>query len=185
MTYIIPRDNGEVVLGGTAQKHDFTATADPATADSIKRRVCEMYPALAHGKGPEALLVVRHGVGLRPSREGNVRIETERIATLDGKIVIVCHNYGHGGCGYQSSWGAGADAVNHVYLGLTELEHETRKTREFLDKVMPRFLIQSAFTTAPCSPTAPTPARLTRRHGYSSPSLFDNLQGLEVENGQH
>ncbi|RUS16278.1 FAD dependent oxidoreductase [Endogone sp. FLAS-F59071] len=122
VSYIIPRDNGEVVLGGTMQKNDFTATADPETAKDIMRRVCEMYPELTKGEGSQALKVLRDGVGLRPSREGGPRIETETLTTPHGKTVLICHNYGHGGFGYQSSWGASADAVNLVHRGLAELE---------------------------------------------------------------
>ena len=60
-------------------------------------------------RGIEALDIVRHGVGLRPLREGGTRIEGERI---DG--VRVVHNYGHGGFGFQASFGACREAVGLV-----------------------------------------------------------------------
>jgi hypothetical protein len=69
------------------------------------------------GKGIEALEVIRHGVGLRPMREGGPRIEAE---TLKGKgsSLSVVHCYGHGGYGYQSSYGSADMALGLVYKTL-------------------------------------------------------------------
>ena len=53
--------------------------------------------------------MVRHAVGLRPLREGGVRIEKERV----GETWVV-HNYGHGGWGYQASYGCAEGAVELV-----------------------------------------------------------------------
>ena len=61
------------------------------------------------GKGIEHLDVIRHNVGLRPFREGGARIEKERI-----QGVWVVHNYGHGGAGYQSSYGCAENVVQLV-----------------------------------------------------------------------
>jgi D-amino-acid oxidase len=73
------------------------------------KRTVELFPALTHGKGIEHLSVIRHSVGLRPLREGGVRLEKEKI---DG--VWTVHNYGHGGFGYQSSYGSSKVAVKLV-----------------------------------------------------------------------
>ena len=59
--------------------------------------------------GQGGLDVVRHGVGLRPAREGGVRLESERV---DG--VWVVHNYGHAGWGYQGSYGCAERVVELV-----------------------------------------------------------------------
>lgn len=72
-------------------------------------RAIKLCPKLTDGKGIEHLSVIRHGVGLRPVREGGARVERERI---DGVHVI--HNYGHGGAGYQSSYGCAQAAVELV-----------------------------------------------------------------------
>ena len=64
------------------------------------KRCVDICPALTGGKGVEALSVIRHSVGLRPLRLDGVRIEKEKV----GETWIV-HNYGHGGFGYQSSYG--------------------------------------------------------------------------------
>lgn len=75
-------------------------------------------PELTDGKGVESLDVVRHNVGLRPSRHGGPRLEAEQM----GDIGLVVHNYGihlrtkklktgASGAGYQSSWGMAIKAA--------------------------------------------------------------------------
>lgn len=49
---------------------------------------------------------MRHGVGLRPMRKGGPRVGKERI-----RGVWTVHNYGHGGYGYQASYGSADAAV--------------------------------------------------------------------------
>lgn len=74
------------------------------------QRAIALCPSLVPaGAGIEALDVVRHGVGLRPVREGGVRIERERIGGVE-----VVHNYGHGGWGYQGSYGCSMGVVELV-----------------------------------------------------------------------
>jgi D-amino-acid oxidase len=73
------------------------------------KRCVELCPSLTNGKGIEALSVVRHAVGLRPMRENGPRVEKEKI-----RGVWTVHNYGHGGYGYQSSYGSAGAAVKLV-----------------------------------------------------------------------
>lgn len=104
--YIMQRAaGGGTILGGTYQKGNWESQPDPNQALRIMKRAVEICPALTGGKGVEALSVIRHGVGLRPLREGGVRLETEKV----GENWVV-HNYGHGGWGYQGSYGC-ADGV--------------------------------------------------------------------------
>lgn len=78
------------------------------------KRAIEVRPELvAKGQGIEGLDVIRHGVGLRPLRDGGPRIETEIVNGL-----VVVHNYGHGGFGYQASYGCATAAVNLVNAAL-------------------------------------------------------------------
>ncbi|KAK3324556.1 D-amino-acid oxidase-like protein [Cercophora scortea] len=91
---------GGTVIGGTYQKGNWDGNPDWNTAVRIMQRAIELLPGLADGKGIEGLSIVRHGVGLRPGREGGVRIEKE---VIDGTWVV--HNYGHAGWGYQGSYG--------------------------------------------------------------------------------
>ena len=83
-------------------------------ANRIMKRAIDLCPSLTDGKGIEHLSIIRHGVGLRPVRLGGTRLEKERINN-----VWVVHNYGHGGYGYQSSYGCSQDAVKLVKEALT------------------------------------------------------------------
>jgi D-amino-acid oxidase len=108
--YIMTRAaGGGTILGGSYQKGNWDSQPDPSLAVRIMKRAVDACPALTGGRGVEALDVIRHGVGLRPVREGGTRIEKERV---DG--VWLVHNYGHGGAGYQSSYGCAQDAVQLV-----------------------------------------------------------------------
>ena len=109
--YIMTRAaGGGTVLGGSYQKGNWESQPDPSLALRIMKRAIDVDPGLVkNGKGVEGLDVIRHGVGLRPVREGGVRIEKEKIA---GTWVV--HNYGHGGAGYQSSYGCAMEAVKLV-----------------------------------------------------------------------
>ncbi|KQV67634.1 amino acid oxidase [Nocardioides sp. Root122] len=93
-TYIVPRSR-DVVLGGTAIEAEWSRTPDPATARTILERAARIEPRLAGAR------VLRHKVGLRPSR-ATVRLERED---------DVIHCYGHGGCGVTVSWGCADDVV--------------------------------------------------------------------------
>ena len=108
--YIMTRAaGGGTVLGGSYQKGNWESQVDPNLAVRIMKRAVEACPALTGGKGIEHLDVVRHGVGLRPVREGGTRVEKERVGG-----VWVVHNYGAGGAGYQSSYGCAQAAVELV-----------------------------------------------------------------------
>jgi D-amino-acid oxidase len=109
---------GGTILGGCYQKGNWDSQVDPSLAVRIMKRCVDACPGMvAKGKGVEGLDVVRHGVGLRPVREGGARVEKERVGG-----VWVVHNYGHGGAGYQSSFGCALEAVGLVeeVLGMGE-----------------------------------------------------------------
>jgi D-amino-acid oxidase len=60
-------------------------------AQRIAARCVEIAPELTGGKGPEALDIVRHCVGLRPGRKGGARLEAEY-----SDFGLIVHNYGMG-----------------------------------------------------------------------------------------
>ncbi|KAL1896896.1 D-amino acid oxidase [Ceratocystis pirilliformis] len=105
VSYVMQRAaGGGTILGGTYDVGNWNEPPDPNIAMRIMKRAVEMEPSLTGGKGIEALHVIRHGVGLRPVRKGGVRLERETV-DVDGKKLDIIHNYGHGGYGYQTSYG--------------------------------------------------------------------------------
>lgn len=116
---------GGTVLGGTYAKGNWDANPDPNIANRIMQRVVQTFPEISGGKGVEGLDVIRHGVGLRPYREGGVRLEKEWI---DGTWVV--HNYGHAGWGYQGSYGTAervVELVNEIQAKTTAQTQEKSK----------------------------------------------------------
>ncbi|GAA5978875.1 hypothetical protein JCM11641_003598 [Rhodosporidiobolus odoratus] len=119
--YIIPRRSGLVVLGGCAERDNW----DPKPRSELARRIQEPCLALC----PELLPpdkrggttadpdIVEDAVGLRPTREGGIRLEADSI-DVEGRPLPVVHNYGHGGYGYQSSWACAEAAVDLVKIEL-------------------------------------------------------------------
>lgn len=110
-TYTMTRPaGGGTILGGSYQMDNWDANPDPNLAVRIMKRCIELCPGLvAPGQGIEGLSIVRHGVGLRPLREDGPRVEAEKIGG-----VWVVHNYGHGGYGYQTSYGCAETVVEHA-----------------------------------------------------------------------
>ncbi|KAF2665882.1 D-amino-acid oxidase [Microthyrium microscopicum] len=109
VTYMMTRAaGGGTILGGCTQKNNWDSQPDPTRrlALRIMKRCIDVCPDLTDGKGIENLDIIRHAVGLRPARENGARVEKEKI----GDIWVV-HNYGHGGAGYQSSYGCAEAAV--------------------------------------------------------------------------
>ncbi|OGM40171.1 D-amino-acid oxidase [Aspergillus bombycis] len=111
ITYMMTRAaGGGTVIGGSYQKDQWDPLPDPNLAVRIMKRAVALVPQLVgKGQGIEGLDVIRHGVGLRPFREDGPRIEADKV-----NGVSVVHNYGHGGFGYQASFGCAAEAVELV-----------------------------------------------------------------------
>jgi D-amino-acid oxidase len=110
LTYVMMRaSGGGTILGGCAQMGNWDAEPDLGLAERIMQRVVDLDPEFAGGRGVDGLDVVRHAVGLRPAREGGVRLEKERLE--EGWCV---HNYGHAGYGYQTSYACAGDVVELV-----------------------------------------------------------------------
>jgi hypothetical protein len=75
----------------------------------MKRAIAIAPQLVKEGQGIEGLDIIRHGVGLRPLREGGPRVEKDEVAGVQ-----IVHNYGHGGFGYQASFGCAETAVSLV-----------------------------------------------------------------------
>ncbi|KAK2614202.1 hypothetical protein N8I77_001049 [Diaporthe amygdali] len=139
---------GGTILGGTYQKGNWDPNPDPNIAARIMQRAVDLYPDIAGGKGVKGLDIIRHGVGLRPYREGGVRLEKERI---DGTWVV--HNYGHAGWGYQGSYGTAERVVELVesctmatnqdplYLQVLRFAQDVATGRHWLSRLIPPTLL--------------------------------------------
>ncbi|KAG8995401.1 hypothetical protein FRB94_009714 [Tulasnella sp. JGI-2019a] len=125
-TYIIPRKSGVVLLGGCRDANDWYPHARPEMTKSILERTLALCPELVppeerakHADDPNHVfttadlepIVIETGCGLRPARKGGIRLESEVVHGSRRKAIVV-YNYGHGGYGYQSSWGSANIAVN-------------------------------------------------------------------------
>ncbi|KAI8986661.1 D-amino-acid oxidase [Trametes punicea] len=128
-TYVIPRRCGDVVLGGTKEDDDWYPAPRPETTAEILKRCLALCPELV----PPSIrderagtvddlrpLILEEGCGLRPQRRGGIRLELEWVQGRkgQGKVPVVL-NYGHGGGGYQSSWGSASIALELLEKALT------------------------------------------------------------------
>jgi len=130
-TYIIPRQGGTVVVGGTRVADDWYPIPRPETTVDILERGLALHPELAPplihvGREPtvEDLkpLIIEEGCGLRPARKGGIRLQSEwvRVPGSERRMVPVIHNYGHGGYGFQTSWGSASVAVELLEQALAK-----------------------------------------------------------------
>ncbi|RIB16659.1 hypothetical protein C2G38_1969910 [Gigaspora rosea] len=119
ITYIIPREDGEVVLGGTYEENNLNEKPNLKTTESIIQRCRELCPELTSSKGAHALKILSYEVGLRPSRIDGIRLEIEEKKNSKGKDIIICHNYGHHSYGYSSSWGSCLEAFELIEAAIT------------------------------------------------------------------
>lgn len=156
--YVMQRPaGGGTLLGGSYQVDKWDSVPDPNLSLRIMKRAVELCPSLLLSSssssstktsttntsgggrvGVEGLDVIRAGVGLRPVREGGVRLEKERLQLNkkedvglndDDNNVWVVHNYGHGGYGYQSSYGCAGVAVELVKEALSEQKKKELKAK--------------------------------------------------------
>jgi len=121
-SYLIPRRNGEAILGGSADPDDWDTNPRPDITSGILQRALQLCPDIVpphlRKNGPEPTvedlqpLIVKIGCGLRPGRKGGIRLEADWVENGDKKRVPVVFNYGHGGGGYQTSWASAAAATD-------------------------------------------------------------------------
>ncbi|KAF9280340.1 hypothetical protein BGZ68_007304 [Mortierella alpina] len=129
ITYVIPRDNGEIILGGTMQHWNYQEAACEETTQAIMKRVLATRPDLF-----SKATILRSCVGLRPNRRGGVRVSTsvEQLDWNEGwanQVVLVAHNYGHAGFGYQASIGCANKVVADIESHLDELVEVRSRAR--------------------------------------------------------
>jgi glycine/D-amino acid oxidase-like deaminating enzyme len=76
-TYIIPRGDGTVVLGGTLDRDDTNMEVEPELTKAILENAYKLHPYLTHNKGPDAFDILSVDVSFRPGRDGGIRLEKE------------------------------------------------------------------------------------------------------------
>ncbi|KAF9426285.1 hypothetical protein BGZ94_006729 [Podila epigama] len=134
ITYVIPRDNGEIVLGGTMEHWSTQESISQETSDAIVSRVKATRPDLF-----SKITVLRSCAGLRPNRRGGVRV-TAAVEQLDWNegwnpnVFVVAHNYGHGPFGYQASVGCAQQTLLNIEARLAELA-QTRSSARTMSKL--------------------------------------------------
>jgi len=116
--YIMGRPfGGGTVLGGSSHE-SWDPRIDMDLSKRIMQQAIRLCPHLVKpGEGIRGLDVIHHSVGLRPTRAGGPRIEWEK---LPGNLIVI-HNYGAGGFGFQSSWGMAYAALRQLKMALSTL----------------------------------------------------------------
>ncbi|TDL28092.1 FAD dependent oxidoreductase [Rickenella mellea] len=124
-TYIIPRPDGSVILGGTFQSDNWNTSVDHKVVRRIFERCTALQPDLLPSRGTT---ILSHNVGLRPARKGGPRVEIETIqlplssnfvpshgeGERQARALTVIHAYGFGPAGYQNSWGVASEVAELV-----------------------------------------------------------------------
>ncbi|SCV69635.1 BQ2448_2655 [Microbotryum intermedium] len=142
-SYIIPRPGGEAVCGGCYGLGEWNLSTDTELAKLILERCLVLDPRISSNGALDGIEVLRHNVGLRPSRGTNEpRLEAERVVLpsyslnphrrhalgAEGNAATVIHAYGVGPAGYQVSWGV----ANEVKALVDEhfAKFDTRTTQD-------------------------------------------------------
>lgn len=117
IAYAIPRPySGTTILGGCAEPGNWDTGEDVARTANIVEKCKELAPELLDERTGE-FDVIRVNVGLRPSRIGGPRVESQFVTDHLGAGASawkVVHCYGHAGAGYQNSVGCAAEVVRIV-----------------------------------------------------------------------
>ncbi|KAI7895817.1 uncharacterized protein EV154DRAFT_493866 [Mucor mucedo] len=133
-TYVIPRTDGTVILGTTKDEHGNAAEVNEKTTLDILQRATQCCPELSPD-GVQSMQVLENIVGYRPTRKGGPRIQNEFYVSKEGKKTLITHNYGHGGSGYQSSWGSCQEAVRLVEEGHAYIENDRYKIKQLFSRL--------------------------------------------------
>lgn len=108
-TYHLPRGDGTAILGGIKDFGSISRTVNEDQKKDILERIHKGLPQFFPSSEVGSFEVVRDLVGIRPQRDGGVRIEKE---IVDGQKVV--HAYGVEAGGYVCSWGLGKEVARLV-----------------------------------------------------------------------
>jgi len=125
-----------VLITGSSVANFRSGDVDLKLASRIAARCVALAPELSSGgNGVEGLEIIRHNVGLRPSRHGGPRLEAENMPGVG----LIVHNYGilislswliagASGAGYQSSWGMALKAADILQEALAGKDIQVSST---------------------------------------------------------
>ncbi|GAA5824410.1 hypothetical protein JCM5353_005027 [Sporobolomyces roseus] len=142
--YIIPRPGGEVICGGCYGVGEWDLSTSPSIATRILSHCLRLDPSISSDGTLSGIQILRHNVGLRPSRSSGPRVEKESIELGrggDSRIRVsgngngkkrkvggtVVHAYGVGPAGYQQSWGIAKDVTELVEEAMRGKKKENEK----------------------------------------------------------
>lgn len=109
--YIMPRKEGGCIIGGCVSQNVEHLDEDKGLTQRIIQRALKYVPELVDDNfqgNAKHIDIIKVNVGLRPAREGGVRVEQ------DSQHEWLYHNYGAGGGGYQGSFGFSAKIVKLI-----------------------------------------------------------------------
>ncbi|KAJ5130884.1 uncharacterized protein N7515_006923 [Penicillium bovifimosum] len=107
-TYVIPRLDGTVILGGIRDPDVLNTAVDIEVDKDIVRRVSQYLPGGFSGD-LSSYDLVGHNIGIRPYRSSGMRIEKE---VKGGQHIV--HAYGINGGGYIFGFGVAREAAKLV-----------------------------------------------------------------------
>ncbi|CCD24296.1 FAD-dependent oxidoreductase NDAI_0C06370 [Naumovozyma dairenensis CBS 421] len=119
-TFVIKRPSNDpemeapqYILGGTKQPNVNDVDISEGDTKALLERARVLFPELLFPN--DEFDIVKVNVGLRPAREGGSRIVLETIPTHDGSSNLkICHAYGLGGMGYETSIGVARHALSLI-----------------------------------------------------------------------
>lgn len=128
MVFLVPRGKGILLVGGLVQPREeaLDLTVSSPAVVRMRERAEAFLPALRGAELDTNPLVQ----GLRPFREGGVRVEREGREMVGGGRSRVVHSYGHGGSGWTLSWGCAGEVVGLVEEVLREAGEVVAGDRE-------------------------------------------------------
>lgn len=104
------------------------AFSDGATYQSETDSILARTKALSVEIQKQEPEVIAAFAGQRPSREGGARVEKQEI-DIDEKKLVIVHNYGAGGTGFQAGFGMALESVGLVGEELQSIRDSMSRAR--------------------------------------------------------
>ena len=112
VVFIVPRNDDTLILGTFIEPDEWALdlTVDSPVMKTMREKCEKFVPALKHARlDPEYPMAQ----GLRPLREGDVRVERER--RMKGSVPSrIVHSYGHGTGGWTLAFGCALEVASLV-----------------------------------------------------------------------